>query len=58
MESLKIIIQDKVLEIEKDKRFNYTPASVLINAPLAIIQVGLKTKHNTYSEILNIINQM
>ena len=57
MEKLKVIIQSKISEIENNTRFHYSPASVLINAPLAIIQIGLKTKHQTYSEILNIINQ-
>lgn len=37
-------IADKIASIKTDERYNYPPASVQINAPLALIQVGMKAE--------------
>lgn len=51
---LKLIIagiDDEIKIIEADERFDYPPAQVDINAPLALIQVDLKARHNTLTSL-------
>lgn len=36
-------IRAKLAKVEQDERLHYEPALVLINAPLALIQVNLRT---------------
>jgi len=46
-------IQARLDEIEADERFHYPPANVLVNAPLALIQVELKAQHEVLTWLLN-----
>jgi hypothetical protein len=39
-------IKEKLEELEGDERLHYKPAQVQINAPLALLQVGLETGVN------------
>lgn len=43
-------------EIESDERFRYPSANIRTNAPLALIQVELKAKHETIVKILGLID--
>ena len=45
-------IQEKLKEIESDERLSYPPASIFLNAPLALIQIELETKARTLKWIL------
>ena len=45
-------IEKKIKEIEADDRFQAPPAIVDINAPLALVQVDLKAKHNMLKWVL------
>jgi hypothetical protein len=38
--------------IEDDPRFSYPDANVEINAPLALIQMGMKTRRDTLKWVL------
>ena len=46
------IIKEKLKEIESDERLSYPIATVIENAPLALIQLDLETKRNTLKWIL------
>jgi hypothetical protein len=37
-------IREKIMELESDERHHYPPAQVMINAPLALIQVEIDAK--------------
>ena len=37
-------IQAKINEYKSDERYNYPPATIEINAPLALIQLGMESK--------------
>lgn len=39
-------------KIEGDQRFHYPPAQIQINAPLALIQIQLKARHDALEECL------
>jgi len=39
-------------EIDKDERHHYPPADVFINAPLALIQMGLKGAEDALKKLL------
>lgn len=45
-------VQAKLAEIEADERFHYKAANVLVNAPLALIQVELKARHEVLTWML------
>lgn len=45
-------IQDKINEIQSDERFNYEPANVLTNAPLALIQTDMEAKFKALNWVL------
>lgn len=49
---LEKFIKDEIAEIKADERYHYATASVLINAPLALIQTEMKAKMNAYKSIL------
>lgn len=44
-------VHDELEKIEADERFHYEPAHVQINAPLALIQVGMKARHATLTKM-------
>ena len=44
-----------IKRIEDDDRFHYEPANILANAPLALIQVAMKAKHEEATSNLNAI---
>lgn len=52
MSELKLYCEQQIAEIESDERFSYPPASLFSNAPLALIQTELKTRHKMLKEIL------
>lgn len=55
---LEKFIKDEIAEIEADERYHYATASVLINAPLALIQTEMKVKMNAYKSILEKIKEL
>lgn len=55
---LEKFIKDEIAEIENDERHHYASASVLINAPLALIQTEMKAKMNAYKSILEKIKEL
>ena len=56
MKELVQYIQKEIEEIESDPRWSYKDATVQTNAPLALIQVGMKSRHQALTEILNQVN--
>lgn len=42
-------------EIDADERFHYPCANVVINAPLALVQLDMETRLRTYHKLLDII---
>ena len=45
-----------IQEVENDERYHYKPASIDINAPLALMQVVLETQIDIAKKIKAIIN--
>ena len=45
-------IMKKIEETESDERYNYPPAQVQINAPLALIQVSMKSRVDAWKWVL------
>lgn len=45
-------LKDEIALVESDERFHYKPALVQVNAPLALIQIQLKTRHMALTECL------
>ncbi len=45
-------IQEKLFDVEKDERLGYPAATVVENAPLALIQLSLETKRDILRWIL------
>ncbi len=46
------MIKEGMRRIEEDDRFNYEDANVIINAPLALVQVNLKSRYETYKKVI------
>lgn len=42
----------RIAEIEKDERYLDDPASILINAPLALVQISLETERSTLKKVI------
>jgi hypothetical protein len=55
---LEKFIKDEIAEIENDERYHYATASVLINAPLALIQTEMRAKMNAYKGVLKKIKEL
>lgn len=53
MSDIKLYLEQQIAEIESDERFSYPSASMFSNAPLAIIQTDLKSRHKVLTDILN-----
>jgi hypothetical protein len=51
-------IQAMIDRIEKDDRYNYEPASVQINAPLALIQVEMKAQVRALKWALGLVDHI
>ena len=45
-------IEKRIAELKADERLDYPPANVLVNAPLALIQVALKNELMALSWVL------
>ena len=45
-------LRAEIKKIEADERFKYPPATVFSNAPLALIQVELKSRHRVLTQVL------
>jgi len=50
-------IQKIIDEIEIDDRFKAEPAAVQVNAPLALIQTELSTKHAVLKSVLKMFEE-
>jgi hypothetical protein len=48
-------LEERLKEIESDERLSYADANILINAPLALIQLELKTKRDTLKWVLEVL---
>ncbi len=48
----------KIEEIQKDDRQNRAPANVMINAPLALVQVGMSSRLQAYQVVLAEIREL
>ncbi|AVX45022.1 hypothetical protein [Campylobacter concisus] len=55
---LEKFIKDEIAEIENDERYHYASASVLINAPLALIQTEMRAKMNAYKGVLEKVKEL
>lgn len=55
---LEKFIKDEIAEIEADERYHYASASVLINAPLALIQTEMRAKMNAYKGVLEKVKEL
>jgi len=53
MKSEKYILE-RINEIKKDTRLYQEPATLLINAPLALIQLTLEVELNTLEQVLEL----
>lgn len=58
LKELEKFIKDEIAEIETDERYHYASASVVINAPLALIQTEMKAKLNAYKGVLEKIKEL
>lgn len=55
---LEKFIKDEIAEIKADERYHYATASVLINAPLALIQTEMRAKMNAYKSVLEKVKEL
>ena len=55
---LEKFIKDEIAEIEADERYHYASASVLINAPLALIQTEMRAKMDAYKSVLEKVKEL
>ncbi len=55
IEKLRSWLQREIKVIESDERFRYKAALVQVNAPLALIQVNLKSRHQALTEVLKML---
>lgn len=58
MPIIKKMIQDRIAEIKSDSRYPHTSdqeANVFANAPLALIQMGMKGQVKAYEDVLRLI---
>jgi hypothetical protein len=53
--SVKDEIEKRIAEIESDDRFKRKPASIVVNAPLALIQMGLKGEFDALKYCLSLL---
>ena len=49
-------LQEEIDKIENDDRHHYAPALVQVNAPLALIQVGLETRKQALQQMKKILS--
>ena len=54
---IKDYIQQEIDKIESDDRYNYPPANIMINAPLAIIQIEMKSRHKALTEVFTLLKE-
>lgn len=47
-------ISNRISDLREDERLTYKAANIFENAPLAIIQIGLKTELNTLERVLGL----
>ena len=57
MSKLEEWIDEQIKEVEEDERFHYKPANVIINAPLALIQVGLDSQMRVLKKVKELLNE-
>ncbi len=57
MSKVRGIVDEKIKEIDEDKRFHYPPASVQINAPLALIQLGMESRMGLLKDLKKTIGE-
>lgn len=57
MKELKKKIEEAIKEIESDERYNYPPANVFVNAPLALIQIEMKGRVTAFKQALLLIDE-
>lgn len=47
-------IRQRIAEILADERLSYSPANIFNNAPLALVQVTLRTELHTLQRVLGV----
>jgi len=47
-------IKEMLQKVNSDERLSYPPANVFVNAPLALVQVGLEARKHVLQWILEI----
>ena len=52
------LLAQVIAEVEADERFHYKTALVEVNAPLALLQVELDTKHYLATRLLREIGEL
>lgn len=45
-------MEDKLFELKSDERLTYQPATILVNAPLALIQLGMESQIHLLEDLL------
>jgi hypothetical protein len=55
--AIRNFIDTEIAKIEADERYHYTTASVSINAPLALIQVGMENKMVILRQLKELLDQ-
>lgn len=55
LSDIKKYVKAQKEELEKDERYSYPSADVNINAPLALIQMGMEARMSVLKEVLKII---
>jgi len=51
-------LKDAIESITSDERYHYSPAQVHINAPLALIQVAMKSRVDALNLVLDRIEKL
>ena len=54
----KKLLKLSIAEIKADERWKYKPALVQVNAPLALIQVSMKSKVLAYESALQVLDKV
>ncbi len=51
------VVDEMIEEIDQDERFHYKPALVQVNAPLALIQMGMEGQMKVLKKIKSILKK-
>ena len=52
---LKAWVRQQIIAIEADERYHYKPASIQVNAPLALIQLDMNSRMTVLKQVLKML---